>query len=286
MDIFNNRELASASLIILLLVWSSYKSRDVASSLKSVFDALFQRAIVATLASLLLYMSLVVYGLYKIEVWNIGQTKNTVLWFVFVGFAELINTSKIKDPKAHLQASLNAQVTLIVLVQFLVAFHSYSYIAELVLVAVLSLFACCSVYASYNPQHKREKVVFDILLALTMLYLLIDSIRAIYSKPVEFFSLDTFRDFLVPMLLSCALLPYTYCFYYYLAYERAFIKANIYTSSKSLRRYAKIQSFIAFKGRPEKINSWFLYSCIPEFESKETIRGSIRSFKQQRESTA
>lgn len=285
MDIFNNRELASASLIILLIAWSSYKSRDVVSSLKSVFDALFQRAILTTLASLFLYISLIVYGLYKIEVWNIGQTKNTMLWFVFVGFAELINSTKITDPKAHLHASLNAQVKLIVFVQFLVAFHSYSYIAELVLVAVLSLFACCSAYASYKPQHNQVKVVCDVLLSLIMLCLLIDSIYVIYSKPVEFFSLDTLRGFLVPMLLSCALLPYTYCFYYYLVYERAFIQANIYTSSKSLRRYAKIQSFIAFKGRPEQINRWFLYSCIPEFESKETIRESIYCFKR-RESTA
>ncbi len=286
MDIFNNRELASVSLIILLLAWSSYKNRDVVNSLRLVLDALLQRAILTTLASLLVYISLIVYGLYEIEVWNIGQTKNTVLWFVFVGFAELINSTKIKEPKAHLQASLNAQIKLIVLVQFLVAFHSYSYIAELVLVAVLSFFACCSTYASYHSQHKQAKVVCDVLLSLIMLYLLIDSIYVIYSKPVEFFSLDTFRDFLVPILLSCALLPYTYCFYYYLAYERAFIKANIYTSSKSLQRYAKIQSFIAFKGRPELINSWFLYSCIPEFESKKTIRESIRCFKQQRESTA
>ncbi|WP_419240694.1 hypothetical protein [Photobacterium leiognathi] len=281
MEIFNNRELASASLIILLVTWTSYKNRNFIVSLRSFLNTLLHRAILTTLASLLIYISLIVFGLYKVEVWNIGQTKNTLLWFVFVGFAELINATKIKEPKAHLKESLYAQVKIIALMQFLVAFNTYNYIAELVLVAILSLLACCSTYASYHSQHKQAKVVSDVLLSLIMLYLLIDSICVIYNKPVEFFSLDTFRDFLVPILLSFALLPYTYCFYYYLAYERAFIKANIYTSSNSLQRYAKIQSFIAFKGQLEPINSWFLQSCTTEFESKETIRESIRCFKQQ-----
>lgn len=279
LGIFNNRELASATLVILFFAWASYKNGDVIAGLKLVLKTLCQRAIVITLASLFLYISLIVYGLYNLEVWNIGQLKNTVLWFTFVGFVQLLNTTNIKDPKLHLQTSLNAQVKLIVLVEFLVAFHSFGYIAELALVTVASLLACCSTFSQNKPEYKQAKKLCDFILATIGILVLSDSLFTIYLEPDKFFGLKTFRDFLVPMLLSVSLLPYTYCFYYFLAYERAFIKAHIYTSSKPLQRYAKIQSFIAFRGKPELIHKWLLYSCISEFESKQTIRESIHCFK-------
>ena len=153
LDIFNNRELASATLIIFFLLWASYKNETVVSSFKTVAISLRQKAIVITMISLFLYTSSIVYVLYSLDVWNFGQMKSTVLWFVFVGFVQLLNTNKIKDPKLYLQTSLNAQVKLIVLVQFLVAFHSYSYFVELVLVAVTSLLTCCSVFSQNKPEY-------------------------------------------------------------------------------------------------------------------------------------
>ena len=285
MGIFNNRELASATLVILFFAWASYKSGNVISGIKLALKSLCQNAIIITIASLFLYISLIVYGLYNLEVWNIGQLKNTVLWFTFVGFVQLLNTTNIKDPKLYLQASLDAQVKLIVLVEFLVAFHSFGYIAELALVSVASLLACCSAFSQSKPEYKQAKKFCEYLLAIIVILVFSDSLFAIYQEPGKFFSLNTFRDFFVPMLLSVALLPYTYCFYYFLAYERAFIKAHIYTSSKPLQRYAKIQSLIEFRGDTELIHQWLLYSCISEFKSKETIRESIHCFKDQRVST-
>ncbi|MGO2510179.1 MAG: hypothetical protein ACTH6Y_14620 [Vibrio hibernica] len=97
----------------------------------------------------------------------------------------------------------------------------------------------------------------------------------------KFFNLNTFRDFLVPMLLSVGLLPYTYCFYYFLSYEKAFTLVRIYTDSKQLQRYAKIQSFIKFSGYHLLINEWLRFSCTPEFKSKKTISNSIMVFQQE-----
>ncbi|MGR5150196.1 hypothetical protein ACQKP8_27075, partial [Photobacterium alginatilyticum] len=170
LDIFNNRELASATLIIFFLLWASYKNETVVSSFKTVAISLRQKAIVITMISLFLYTSSIVYVLYSLDVWNFGQMKNTVLWFVFVGFVQLLNTNKIKDPKLYLQTSLHAQVKLIVLVQFLVALHSYSYFVELVLVAVTSLLTCCSVFSQNKPEYNQAKKLCDFLLVATGIF--------------------------------------------------------------------------------------------------------------------
>ncbi|TQQ59432.1 hypothetical protein FLL63_12155 [Vibrio cholerae] len=286
MDIFNNRELATATLVIVVFIWVSIKSKEVLPAIELVLKSFCQKAILITTSTLILYISIVVYLLYSIDVWNAGQLKNTILWFVFIGFVQLMNTTKITEPKEYLKASLNSQVKLIVLIEFLVAFHSYGFITELFLVTTATLFACCSAFAKGKPEYKQAQKISDYILAIVGTLIFIDSILNIYNEPGKFISVDTFRDFLVPMLLSVSLLPYVYLFYYFLAYERAFVITHIYTDSKQLQRYAKIRSFVAFKGKPSLIHKWLIYSCIPEFESKKTIQASIDKFKeQQREST-
>lgn len=278
MNVFNNRELASATIMVAFFVWMMIKSTEVRNSLGCVARTILQKTILVTLATLAAYTVLVVYLLERIDVWNVGQLKNTILWFVFIAFVQLMKTTKISEPIEFLRESLNSQLKLIVLVEFLVAFHSYSFVVELILVSLLTFLSCCSAFA-VKPEHLPVKKVVDVIIMVLGLFLLTDSLLNIYSEPTKFFSLNTFRDFLVPMLLSVSLLAYIYCFYYFLAYERAFLKAKIYTKSVPLQRYAKIQSFIAFRGQPKLIHKWMLYSCIPEFESRETIKESIEQFK-------
>lgn len=281
MSIFNNRELASATLVVVFFLWISIKSPDVRSSLRFVVCAFFKKPIIISLIVLLGYILLVVIALLELGVWNIGQLKNTILWFVFIGFVQLMNTSKIEEPINYLKNSLNSQLKLIVLVEFLVAFHSYSYFVELILVAVIAFLVGCSTFSENKPEYQLSKKIFDVSLTILGSILLIISIVNIYDEPTKFFSIATFRDFLVPMLLSICLLPYIYCFYYFLSYERAFVKTRIYTESKQLQRYAKVRSFIVFRGNPKIIHQWLLWSCVPEFESRSTISDSIERFKKE-----
>lgn len=283
MEVFNNRELASVTLVILFFIWACFKSKEVISAFKLVLHSFLQKAIIITLVSLVVYLSIFIFALHSIDVWSVGQLKNTILWFIFVGFVQLLNTNKIKDPNLYLQQSLNDQVKIIVLVEFLVAFHSYSFTMELLLVSVITTLACCTAYAQGKPEYISASKFCNYSLAIIGTLILADTLITIYQQPSTFFAVDTFRDFLVPMLLSVAFLPYMYAFYYFLAYERAFAITRIYTDSKALQRYAKIRSFVEFKGKHQMILEWLRYSCKSEFESKQTIQRSIEKFKIERQ---
>ncbi|RYV01534.1 hypothetical protein SOPP22_14215 [Shewanella sp. OPT22] len=281
MGIFNNRELASATLIALVLLWTCYKNETFFPLLKTAAKSLFLHAVFITIISLLVYISLIAFVLYSFDIWNFEQIKNTAMWFVFVGFAQLLNATNIDDPKLYLRSSLSAQVKIIVLLQFLVAFHSYSFVVELILITITSLLAGCSAFSQNKPEYNQANKICNFLLVAIGIFLLCHSLLTIYQEPSKFFTIDNFRNFLVPILLSVSVLPYIFCFYHFLAYERAFTKTRIYTSSKSLQRYAKLQSFIVFRGQHKQIHEWLLYSCTAEFESKETILASINNFKNQ-----
>ncbi|HCR96649.1 MAG TPA: hypothetical protein DIW40_03845 [Halomonas sp.] len=196
-----------------------------------------------------------------------------------------MNTTKITDPQKYLKISLSSQVKLIILVEFLVAFHTYGFITEFILVTTATLLACCSAFVKNKPEYQQVRKVCDNILVIMGTLIFISSILNIYDEPGRFISIDIFRDFLVPILLSVSLLLYVYVFYFFLAYERAFIMTRIYTDSRQLQWYAKFRSFVAFKGKPKHIHEWLHYSCISEFESRKTIRLSIRKFKEQQRSS-
>lgn len=280
MEIFNNRELASATILVTLFIWSSYKNQNVSWALLAVIRAIIQKEIIITLVTLIFYISVIVFFLHQLGVWDIGQLKNTILWFLFVALVQVFRTTKIQDPKSYLRVSLGDQVKLIILVQFLVAFQTFGYFTELALVSAVYVFAMCSAISAHNPSNYQAKKLFDTLLAVIGTSLLIGSFWNVYTEPNEFFTLGTLRDFLIPILLSVGVLPYIYVFYYLLVFERAFTKAKIYTECKLLQRYAKVQSFIAFKGNHTLIYQWMQYSCVSEFESKKSIKASILKFKQ------
>lgn len=280
MDFLNNRELASATLLFIVFVWAWRKSKDVRVSLFAFIKVLMEREIIITLLTLSIYVLMVVYFLAEFNIWNQTQTKNTILWFLFIGVAQLSGTTKIKDMNSYLKGAINNQIKLIVIVEFLVAFHSYGYFTEIILVSVVTILVACSIVSGNKIEHKHAKRVFDTITLCIGMFIFIDSMLNIYEKPSTFFNIDTFRDFLIPVALSLSLLPYIYFFYYFMSYENVFVKIQIYTDNKSLQRYAKIKSLISFHGNVRLMENWISYSCIPEFESKQAILQSIEKYKE------
>ncbi|OOF01027.1 hypothetical protein BZG80_15695, partial [Salinivibrio sp. MA440] len=62
LDIFNNRELATATLIIVVFIWASIKSKEVLPAIELVLKSFCQKAILITIGTLLLYILIVVYN--------------------------------------------------------------------------------------------------------------------------------------------------------------------------------------------------------------------------------
>lgn len=279
MDLFNNRELASATLLAIMFLWGWVKGPDFRNSLYEVLKSLLQRQILITLLTLFIFVLIVVYFLAEFQIWNSTQTKNTTLWFLFIGVAQLFSATKIKDMNLYLKTSINSHLRLIVIIEFLVAFHSYGYFTEIILMSVVTLLMFCSVVSERKAKNKKSKRIFDAMVSCIGVFIFLDSMLSIYLEPSAFLNINTFRDFLIPVALSVCFLPYMYFFYYFMSYEKAFVKIRVYTDCRSLRRYAMIKSLISFRGNVKLIGDWISYSCIPEFKSKQTIRESIEKYK-------
>lgn len=91
MDILDNREIASIFwlLVVLIVILFSPKMVSVRASFRGVMSAFFVRQIMTILTLMIIYMSLIIYALSKLNLWNIGQIKNTIFWGISVGFMSL-----------------------------------------------------------------------------------------------------------------------------------------------------------------------------------------------------
>lgn len=276
-QVFNNRELAFGIVITLLFLWGATKV-EIRSSFKSVLKAFFNIRILTMLSAFSGYVLLSINALYSVDIWDVSQVKNSIVWFIFVGAVALFGVHNARKDKNYFSTLFNQQFKVIVLIGFLVALTTYSLFTELFLLIFSTVLVGISAYAEYHPEHSQAKGVADKTLAVLGGSLVLHSVYEVYFNSDKLIQLSTFQNFLVPLMLTTMLIPFLFFLAKYMEYEMGFVMIKIYTNSATLRRYAIFKSLILFKGNIDLIAGWLQYSCIPEFESKESIERSIQKY--------
>lgn len=273
--IFSNREISILFWVLILLFFSCTK-RDIRGSLVNLISAFFNRHIVTLFLLMAGYVYLVVDTLFSLGLWEFGQLKNTIMWFVLVASVELLKANRIKNE--YFKNSIKGHFKLLVILEFIVAFQSFSLISELIIVPVLTLVALLLAVSETKDEYKPAKKVFSFLQSIFGLAMVSFGIYFIVKNFSGFSTLDTIFDFVTPLILSVFLLPFIYVVSVYMRYEVAVSRVNTYTEDKFLRPYAKIQGLFKFKADNKKLRRWLNFSCASDFKSRSSIKESIVRF--------
>lgn len=278
--IFNNREIAIGIWSCIFLAWG-LRNVEVRESLKGVFSALLHKAIVLPFILMAIYVGFLVYFLFDVGLWNTSQLKNTILWFLFVAATSFFTINNINEDANYFKESLKSHIKIIVLLEFIVAFYNFSLLAELVIIPIATFLTALLVYAELKEEHQQVAKLLNNILAILGTLAIFYCFYQLTLNFGNFAKLETLMDFIIPVLLSVLLLPFIYFLSRYALYESILIRVNIYTDNKSYRRYAKFLSLVHFKWNHKALNKWLQYSCMSDFESKDSIRKSIENFNQQ-----
>lgn len=138
-ETFNNREIAVATWAAVLFAWAMTQG-SIRASLKNVIRAFFHRRIQGVLALMAAYIALLVYGLSEADLWNAGQLKNTIIWAVSVAAVLLFRLPSISEDADYFKQALKDNLKLIVVLEFIVSFYTFSMLTELIIVPVTALF--------------------------------------------------------------------------------------------------------------------------------------------------
>ncbi|MEC8081211.1 MAG: hypothetical protein VX148_07000 [Pseudomonadota bacterium] len=225
-QLFSNREIAVSIWGLIFFSWA-FTKKEVRSSGKAVVFAFCNPKILSIFILIGGYTYFFVDFLNGIGIWDIDQLKNTILWFVFVASVELFKANTVHDENGYFRDSIKGHFKLLAIFEFIVAFHCFSLIAELIIVPVTSILVMVLAYSELKEEYKPAERAVKFILSVFGIFLLIYGAYFIGTNFGDFAKYQTMMDFVIPIILSIILLPFIYVISIFILYERILVRVNI-----------------------------------------------------------
>lgn len=243
----NTREIAfliwAGIILVALCVWKTTRML-MPPLLKFVLNWRF----VAPFALASLWSVACIYVLYLARIWTPDHTKTSIVWLVTFGFVTIFDIAQASHKSKKLTPLFWEGFSATAIVLYLAEFETMPLWVELVILPI-------GVLISVMADHKsREPIVQAFSRFMKGLQILVGSVIfafGIYGVMKDFStfaSLDTLRDFGVPVLLTGIFLPFLYVLLLYITFENASRRIAYIEKDKRLRQYAIFRGIWVFRG--------------------------------------
>ena len=278
MDIFNNREIAVG---VWILIFSCFIASNgpVRGSIPELLKSFFCLPILTSLALMTGYIVLVVFGLSSAELWDVSQLKNTIFWGLTVAFVSMFHLSKITEDDHYFINAVKDNFKLVVILEFVIAFHTFPLFVELLIVPVASMLVLMQVFVEGEKEYSGLAVLVEKLLTIFGGFLIVYAGYMLVTEPKSFFQAGTLTDFTLPIVLTLLFLPFMFMLALYACYENAFLRINFLYESHALRRHAKHTALFGFHMRTTLLRRWLRYIQSNRPSSRESIKDSAQQVK-------
>lgn len=254
--LFNNREIASAIWLgILLLVVSI--SGDTRSSMWKVVRAFCCGRILVATFLLLIYVVGIVWFLFAIGAWTLAVLKETVFWLMFSGVALAFNLGVMQKTNELFKTVVVNNLKLVIVLEFLVGTYTFSLLGELIFLPTVTILVTLSAYAKSKEEYAAvAKFLGYIEAALGITVLALAAIKA--TDDFETLkSIDSIRRLLLPPVLSTLLVPFIFGLSVYSTYETLFVELRINPpEDPSVTQYAKRRLIAQLGLSPRRIRQF------------------------------
>jgi hypothetical protein len=278
MDILNNREIAIALWLVAISIYifSSAKMASVRNALNDVLAVFFVRQIMSVLCLMVAYMAIIIYWLYKLELWDFEQLKNTIFWCVSVGFMSLFKLEKIKKDKSFFKKSVLDNLKLLAVLQFILGVYSFSLWVEVFLVPILVLIGAMLAITKTDREHDQVRAILEYSLTSFGVVLIVYTFYMLITDFGEFGQVKTAYDFFTPPMLTLLYLPFILFMLVYSTYEQAFARLRFSIKNRYHRYAAKLIAFILFNFQLNLLERWSIQVAKANIKSYTDL---IETFK-------
>ena len=217
-DTFNTRERAIAIWIIIFLAWA-FTKKEVRTSVLEVLKTMFLTKITFVFLGMLVYVSVMIFLLYKLGLWDVLLIKDTVYWILGTGFILLLNINKALQNKSHFRKIIFDTLKLTIILEFIANLYTFSFWVEMVLMPLLFLFVAMNTYSGIKTAYKPVKKLTDWILTVFGISMLLWALSQIFSNYHSLITTYNFQTFILPLILTLAYIPFLYIFTLIMAYE-------------------------------------------------------------------
>jgi len=272
LSIFSNRELAAGLWIIIGLIFLlTYKPTRTA--IKPVIRAFFQRRIILMIILAIGY-SVSMISLLRISgFWDVGLLKDSVYWFVGSGFVMLMNLNDASKESRFFRNIIKDNLKLIIVLEFIVVFHQFNLLTELILLPILIFFAVLQTVAETQDRYGSVKRLIDWIMTFGAIVMLVLSVIDIIVDFNSFANYSNLKSFLLPIILSITFIPFAYLLALHMNYEVLFVRLRFFLKNNENFRFAKYRilrkcgmSLSKIRSMSPKINDLYNGSTREEIE--------------------
>lgn len=244
-SILNTREIAILIWTCVLLVWAVSK-QPIRESLKDVARSFFNPHIISVVLFMTAYVTALVYLLYLLGIWQALDLKDTVLWLVSIAFVMLFQLSNIKDYAGFFRKSVLDGLKVTVMLEFITNLYTFRLWIEMILVPLIAIAATTWAVAERKPEYNSVAKLMKASLVCYGFAVLGFTVFEIIHDPNGFATLGNLLDYLLPIVLTLAYLPFAYLFALFMLYNQVFVRLAIFTGDKELIAFAKKKLIMRF----------------------------------------
>lgn len=278
MDIFNNREIAIGFWLLAISVYVFFSPRmvKVRSAFRNLLSAFFVKKIMLVLGLMIVYMTLAIYFLSEMNLWNVEQIKNTIFWCISFGFMSLFKIESIKKDNNFFKDSVTDNLKLLAILQFVIGVYTFPIWIEILLVPILASISAMLTITESDKKYNQVKKLLKYSLSLFGLILILYTLYMLITNFSEFGNKKTAYDFFIPPLLTILYLPFVFFIVMYSTYEQVFVRLRFAIESRLYRNLAKIYAFVLFNLQISLLERWSSHVTKIKIESHADLLNSFQ----------
>lgn len=277
----SNREIATliylGLLLAAVLLWKKGRS-----SALDIVRAFFVPKLAHVWLLMSLYVAACVWLLAWLNLWEWFNLKSTLLWWLTVGFTSVFEAQRLKDKPHMLRSLVRDAFTLSAVVLFIGELVSFPLWVELLVLPSLVFLTLLVAVAEHQTDKPGVTRVLSLLRGLQLLAgltILGFSYWLVATRVFEFWSLNTLREFGLPMVLWLMFIPFIFLLAVYMTYEEAFIHLQTRPKQAPIVRYARWRALFAFGWNIDGVKRLARNIRGRDIADKQGVKEAIRGFK-------
>jgi len=277
----SNREIAAIVYLGLLLAavlpWK--KGRPLAFN---VVRAFFMPKLALIWLLMSFYVAACVWLLAWLNLWDWPNLKSTLLWWLTVGFTSIFEAQRLKDKPHVLRKLVRDAFTISAVILFIAELVSFPLWVELLMLPALVLLTLLTAVGEHQTDKPGVPRVLSLLRGLQILAgltILGFSYRLVAASVSEFWSLNTLREFGLPLLLWLMFIPFIFLLAVYMTYEEAFIHLQVRPKQAPIVRYTRWRALFAFGWNIDGVKRLARDTRGRDIADKQGIKEAIREIR-------
>ena len=173
-------------------------------------------------------VAFVVFG-YRAHLWSWDLLKPTIVWFLTTALVMFFGLDKAMESRAYFRRAALRTIEIPVFLQFLADLFPLSIWVEIPMQGVLIVLVLVATVGRNADDDKQRALGrgIDVLLGIVGIALLAASLAQVIRLWRDLSLVGLLKEFVLPVWLTLALLPFMYGFALFAAYGKAFTRINL-----------------------------------------------------------